>query len=81
MSSNVLKMMPNFYNSTNLDRKILSYETMIEKICCMYPNIPRRVLHWSKAGFYLSLYKLFLKKEDIITVALSFGLCPFSGSN
>jgi hypothetical protein len=41
-------------NSTNLNRQILSYESMIEKICRMDPNIPRRVLHWSEAGFYLS---------------------------
>jgi glycosyltransferase involved in cell wall biosynthesis len=48
--------------SSNLDRQIHSYESMIEKICHMYPNIPRRVLHWSEAGFYLSHAQTLFKK-------------------
>jgi glycosyltransferase involved in cell wall biosynthesis len=61
-------------NSTNFDRQIFSYESMIGKIRRMYPNIPRRILHWSEAGFYLSYAQTLFKKgryKQSVTVFLT----------
>jgi glycosyltransferase involved in cell wall biosynthesis len=48
--------------SAALTRQVQSYESMIKKISCTYPSIPRRVLRWSEAGFFLSYAQTLFKK-------------------